>query len=76
MPILTDEEIENRGTYHPPTEAAKRMHEKIRATYFVTAEMMRDNFPDGRELSIAYTKLEEWMFWMNACVRVTTINFE
>jgi len=68
MPILTNEEIENRGTYHPPTEAAMRMHEKIRETYIEVAELMRDCYPDCRELSVAYTKIEEWMFWMNACV--------
>jgi len=68
MPVLTREEIENRGTYHPPTEEAKKRHEDIREMYIETADHMRESYPDCRELSVAYTKLEEWMFWMNACV--------
>jgi len=65
---LTKEEIENRGTYHPPPDHIKKWHEDVRDYYFEVANYMNENFPDSRELSLAHTKLEEWMYWMNACV--------
>jgi len=65
--ILTDEEIQRRATYHPPTDVAKKWHEQVRETYSHAAQFT-NQLPDGRENSVAQTKLEEWMFWANAAI--------
>lgn len=68
MPKLSETEIHERCTYHPPTELAKIAHEMVNET--IEMAMLRFNLtiPDGRELSLAFTKLEEARHWANAAI--------
>jgi hypothetical protein len=64
--MLTEQEIRDRVHYHPPTPEAIKRHEAIRAMATVALREIVANVPDGREQSVAITKLEEVMFWANA----------
>ena len=64
--MLTDQEIRDRITYHPPNEEAKRRHGDIRAMAEFAMKTVAATVPEGREQSTAITKIEEAMFWANA----------
>lgn len=61
-------ELENRYTYHPPTEAKKEKYEIIRSIAFAYATQLNELCPDGREKALALTKLDEVVFWANAAI--------
>ena len=63
------DELEWRFNYHPPkNESIVEDHQAIRQLLFEAAEALRSICPESRELSLAYTKLEEAMFWANAAI--------
>ncbi len=68
VPGLTNEEIERRITYHPPSAAARRRHDAVRAQIRMTMQRMNVELPSCREMSIVMTKLEEAMYWANAAI--------
>ena len=54
--------------HHKPTEAGIKLIEANREAFKVLATKIVDNCPDGRELSLALTNLEQALFWANASV--------
>lgn len=61
------EDLENRFRYHPPqTEQRRSAHDSVRGALLGVADHFNTLLPDGREKSLAITKLEEVMFWANA----------
>lgn len=66
--VLLSGDIENRVSYHPPTEEKVHQHELVRATIKSALETFSQTLPGGREASTAFTKLEEAMFWANAAI--------
>lgn len=63
------ENLAHRFNYHPPkTDARRTAHEDVRATCLALAEELDGLLPDGREKSLAITKIEEAMFWANAAL--------
>lgn len=62
-------ELRNRFAYHPPkTPERSEDHQKIRSECSIFAGMLDHVLPEGREKSLAMTKLEEVMFWANAAI--------
>jgi hypothetical protein len=58
--------------YPPPDEDRVAMHALIRSTCQRTAEFLVATCPEGRELSLALTQLEQTMFWANAALARST----
>lgn len=63
-----DKDLENRFTYHRPTEAQQKIYPLIRDKAKELAYIIKDNVPNGREQALALTKLEEVVMWANAGV--------
>jgi hypothetical protein len=59
----------DRFRHHPPRTADReRDHERVRAFCTNAALALDRLLPEGREKSLALTKLEEAMFWGNAAI--------
>lgn len=70
-------ELHRRFEYHaPPNEAVREAHWLIRKQMRGAAEMVLDNTPQCREQSIAFTKLEEAMFWANAAIARNHLHYQ
>jgi hypothetical protein len=70
---MTPEDLQNRFTYHPPVDADRAsQHTLIRAVCQEAANVFVVTCPEGREQSLAVTKLEEAMFWANAALARTS----
>lgn len=66
---MTPEDIENRFAFHAAPDAEKRnAHTSVRTNCWNLAEFLNEALPEGREKSVAVTKLEEVMFWSNAAL--------
>lgn len=63
---MTEAELVNRFNYHKPDEKKVQGHDAVRASLLWVANMLNETVPEGREKSLAMTKLEEAMFWANA----------
>jgi len=66
--MLDEIELKNRFTYHAPKDQQPEMYEKLRAKGLDLAKMMARFCPEGRERSLAITKLEEAIMWANASI--------
>ncbi len=62
------ERIMNDFTYHPPTPDQIQRYEEIRQMARVVAQAILVYCPPSREQSLALTKLEEMVMWMNAAI--------
>ena len=63
---MTKEEIENRFTYHAPKPGQPEIYQDIRTLAKELALEIDEVVPEGREKSLAFTKLEEAVMWANA----------
>ena len=62
-------DVENRFAFHAATTKEKREdHTSVRNFCKELGLHFVDELPDGREKSLALTKLEEAMFWANAAI--------
>lgn len=75
MPIVTESvkevnyQIENNFSYHAPKEGQPKKYEEIRNSAKELAYLFDKLSPDNsREKSLAMTKLEEAVFWINASI--------
>lgn len=63
------DDLARRFQYHPPRdEATRHAHETIRQNCETLARSVDELCPDGREKSLAITKIEEAMMWANAAI--------
>ena len=65
---MTNEEIENRFTYHSPSKEQIPVYEGIRERAKEFAILLNEILPESREKSLAFTKLESVVFWANASI--------
>ncbi|WP_082801283.1 Acb2/Tad1 domain-containing protein [Herbidospora cretacea] len=66
---MTPEDIEWRFAFHAATNEEKRdAHTSVRQAHRRLADDLNSRLPEGREKSLAITKLEESMFWSNAAI--------
>lgn len=64
---MNNEEIVKRFGYHQPqSEEVKIAHETIRSAAAYFAGIVAAVVPASREQSLAFTAIEEAMFWGNA----------
>lgn len=61
-----NDSIENNFSYHAPKKGQPELYELIRSEAKALAYLLHESVPDGREKSLAMTKLEEAVFWANA----------
>lgn len=67
--MMSEQELDRRFNYHaPPDEDTRFTHERIRENCRGLADFLNRKLPDGREKHLAFTHLEEVMFWGNAAV--------
>ena len=67
--MSANEDLERRFNHHPPaTPGRADLHEAVRMICKSVAYGLSEMVPDGREKSLALTKLEEVMFWANAAI--------
>jgi hypothetical protein len=65
---MTDEEIRERFTYHPPSPGGALRHASLSTAFIELAALVDDVVPDSREKSLAFTALEQAKFWSSAGV--------
>ena len=65
---MTGEDIRNRFTYHAPSPEGVDRHAALSDNFVSMAGLVDSICPDGREKSLAMTKLEEAKFWASAAV--------
>ena len=58
--------IENNFKYHAPNKRNVGQHKMIRDAGKTYAKIIFHNVPEGREQSLAITKLEEVVMWATA----------
>ena len=61
-------EIEKRFTYHAPKGDQPAKYQEIRIAAKNFAELLNEACPESREKSLAFTSLEEAVFWANASI--------
>lgn len=69
---MIDGDLENRFTYHPPTGDKPQYFQDIRHEAYLLGCLIDQYAPDGREKSLAITKLEEAVMWANAAIARST----
>jgi hypothetical protein len=65
---VTQDEIANRFTYHPPAGNQAERYGAIRERVHELAMFINDVCPESREKSLAITHLEECVMWANASI--------
>ncbi len=67
--MIDNADLLNRFTFHPATtEERQAEHQDVRMACLDLGDTLNAILPDGREKSVAFTKLEEVMFWSNAAL--------
>ena len=67
----TTEELQNRFGYHKPGSEAIQQHQTIRNSVLELAILLAKVCPEGRELSLALTALEEVGMRANQAIAMT-----
>jgi hypothetical protein len=73
--MIGADDLANRFQYHRPANSfVEDQHNRVRVMLLEVAEELDHRLPDGREKSLAITKLEETMFWANAAIARSKIH--
>jgi len=60
--------LDNDFVHHPPFGGQAERYTRVRSELKEVATILAYHCPPSRELSLAFTKLEEAMFWANAAI--------
>lgn len=71
---MTEVEIENNFTYHAPSADMLPKFEKVRNKAKELSLLINELVPNGREQSLAQTKLQEVVMWANAGIAIPKYN--
>lgn len=71
---MTEVEIENNFTYHAPSADMLPKFEKLRNKAKELSFLINELVPNGREQSLAQTKLQEVVMWANAGIAIPKNN--
>jgi hypothetical protein len=61
-------ELDTRFTYHAPKEGQPAKYTALRDKAKELAVMINEMCPESREKALAFTKIEEAVFWANATI--------
>jgi hypothetical protein len=67
---MSDEEIEDLFTYHPPFGDQPERYTRVRATAKVMAMAIRDCCLDSVERDQAFANLRQAVMWANAAIAI------
>lgn len=65
---LSDNEINRRVDYHPPTDKTKPLYETNRARIGTMMHWWNQVLPDSREKTLALDALQQASMWANAAI--------
>jgi len=65
---MEEREIATRFTYHTPKEGQPEIYVKLRDKAKELAILINDVCPESREKALAFTQLEDAVFWANASI--------
>jgi len=65
---MTEDQIRNIFTYHPPDAGQREVYEKINALFVYVALELNALLPEGPGKTVAFRKLQEARHQANACV--------
>ncbi len=71
---MSDERIKHNFSYHAPSPDKSDTHEILRENGYKLSLLIQEYCPEGREKSLAITKIEEAIMWANAAVARDTEN--
>lgn len=66
--MIASWDLENRFSYHKPTDETVDSFEMIRKIGYAYAVQINQMCPDGREKDAAMKALDEVVFWSNAAI--------
>lgn len=67
---MTDEQIENTFTYHPPFGNQPARYVEIREAAKTFAMVVQRACPESREKSLALTSVQQSVMWANASIAI------
>jgi len=73
MPQVTERDIENWFTFHPPAGQQQRQYETIRAAAKILALEILHNTPEGPDQTTAIRKLRECVMVSNQAIALAGI---
>jgi hypothetical protein len=65
---MTDEQLKDVFTYHPPTEKQREIYEQINAAFLECARVVNAVTPEGPGKTVAIRKLSDARMQANASV--------
>lgn len=72
----TDAELDNRFRYHRPDAAAIALHAEVTEATLALAKKIRDLCPEGRNLALALTHLEDVRMRANAAIACDAVGHD
>lgn len=65
---MEGQEIETRFTYHAPKTGQPEIYVRLRDKAKEMAILINEVCPESREKALAFTQLEDAVFWANAAI--------